>query len=198
MVLKSWCYAAKGWVGWAQGKRIDPKKGYWNDLIRQREMALDLGDDFHKGLMRLSKRVQITISQMKWEKEYIEDEIPEVTLRKRSGTQIVAWGHNGRICTEQKMRLRWNWIQILMPGLVTYINILFSCTQTNTTKVKQSNGKWNRVNCQAFQKVFVGPDFWLLNNCVFQASQNWDVTHMPPYHPYSQLHHMAPRLPKLK
>ena len=53
-------------------------------------MALDLGDDFHKGLMRLSKRVQITISQMKWEKEYIEDEIPEVTLRKRSGTQIVA------------------------------------------------------------------------------------------------------------
>ena len=26
--------------------------------------------------------------------------------------------------------------QILMPGLDTYINILFSCTQTNTTKVK--------------------------------------------------------------
>ena len=76
MVLKPRYYAAKGWVGWAQGKRIDPKKGYWNDLIRSREMAIDLGDAFHKGLIRLSKRVQITISQMKWEMKYIEDEIP--------------------------------------------------------------------------------------------------------------------------
>ena len=31
--------------------------------------------------------------------------------------------------------------QILLPGLVTYPNILFGCTQTNTIKVKQSNGK---------------------------------------------------------
>jgi len=27
-----------------------------------------------------------------------------------------------------------------------------------------------------FQKVFVGPDFWLSNNCVFLASQKWGVT----------------------
>ena len=53
-------------------------------------MAIDLGDAFHKGLIRWRKRVQITISQMKWEMKYIEDEIPEDTLMKRSGTQIVA------------------------------------------------------------------------------------------------------------
>ena len=38
-------------------------------------MAIDLGDAFHRGLIRLSKRVQIIIAQMNWEKEYIEDEI---------------------------------------------------------------------------------------------------------------------------
>ena len=53
-------------------------------------MATDLGDASPKGLIRLSKRVQITIPQMRWEKEYIEDEIPEDMLTKRSGTQIVA------------------------------------------------------------------------------------------------------------
>ena len=71
-------------------------------------MATDLGDAFHKGLIRLRKRVQLTIPQMRWEMEYIEDEIPEDTLMKGSGTQIVAWSHHGRIGTKQKMRLRWN------------------------------------------------------------------------------------------
>ena len=71
-------------------------------------MATDLGDAFHKGLIRVSKRVQIKIPQMTWEMKHIWDEIPEDTLMKRSGTQIVAWSHHGRIGTKQKMRLRWN------------------------------------------------------------------------------------------
>ena len=61
------------------------------------------------------------MAQMNWEKEYIEDEI-EMELNSDSDVWSCYW-----------------------------FNILFSCTQTNATKVKQSNGKWNRINCQVFQ-----------------------------------------------
>ena len=39
-------------------------------------MVIDLGDAFHKGLIRLSMRVQIIIARMKWEMKYTWDEIP--------------------------------------------------------------------------------------------------------------------------
>ena len=38
-------------------------------------------------------------------------------------------------------------------------------------KVKHNNEKWDTSISQAIQKVFVGPDFWLLYNYVIQASQ---------------------------
>ena len=37
---------------------------------------------FHKGLIRLSKSFQITISQMIWEDKYIEDKISDEKIRK--------------------------------------------------------------------------------------------------------------------
>ena len=38
-------------------------------------------------------------------------------------------------------------------------------------KVKHMNEKWNTSISQAIQKVFVGPDFWLPNNCVILPFQ---------------------------
>ena len=49
-------------------------------------MATDLGDASHQGLIRLSMRVRMILSQMK----YTWDEIPEDTVMQRSGTPIVA------------------------------------------------------------------------------------------------------------
>ena len=47
-------------------------------------MAIQIGDDSHQGLIRLSMRVQMILAQMK----YTWDEIPEDTVMQRSGTPI--------------------------------------------------------------------------------------------------------------
>ena len=49
-------------------------------------MAIQIGDDSHQGLIRLSMRVQMILAQMK----YTWDEIPEDIVMQRSGTPIVA------------------------------------------------------------------------------------------------------------
>ena len=55
----------------------------------------------------------------------------------------------------------------MITGLLLGVNKL----KHKQHKVKHSNEKWNTSISQAIQKVFVGPDFWLSNNCVIQASQ---------------------------
>ena len=67
----------------------------------------------------------------------------------------------------------------LLSGLVIYKTFyLVALKQTQPRSNRAMGSETTKV--KHFKKKFVGPNFWIQNKGVFQVSQNWDVTGLPP------------------